>query len=50
MPACVSGRIVDADVAVEAANLVKGRILQQAGAAVVAQANQSPALALKLLS
>jgi flagellin len=43
-------RIVDADVAEESANLVKGRILQQAGAAVVAQANQSPALALQLLS
>ena len=42
-------RIVDADVAEESANLVRGRILQQAGAAVLSQANQAPALTLTLL-
>jgi flagellin-like hook-associated protein FlgL len=42
-------RIVDADVAEEAAQLTKRRILQQAGAAVLAQANQQPQLALRLL-
>ncbi len=42
-------RIRDADVASEAANLIKNQILQQAGAAVLAQANQAPALALSLL-
>jgi len=42
-------RIRDADVAVEAANLTRGNILQQAGIAVLAQANQIPALALQLL-
>jgi flagellin len=43
------GRIRDADVAAETANLTRGTILQQAGAAVLAQANQQPALALTLL-
>jgi flagellin-like hook-associated protein FlgL len=42
-------RIVDADIADESARLVKGQILQQAGAAVLAQANRMPALALLLL-
>ena len=42
-------RIQDADVAAEAANLTRSSILQQAGAAVLAQANQQPALALTLL-
>jgi flagellin-like hook-associated protein FlgL len=42
-------RIMDVDVAEEAARVVKDRILQQAGVAVLAQANQGPALALKLL-
>jgi flagellin-like hook-associated protein FlgL len=42
-------RIVDADVAEESANLVQARILQQAGAAVLSQANKAPALALVLL-
>ncbi len=45
-----SAQISDVDVAFEAANLVRARILQQAGAAVLAQANNQPALALKLLS
>lgn len=42
-------QITDADVPAESAQLVKNRILQQAGAAVLAQANQAPALALTLL-
>ena len=45
-----ASQIRDADVAVESATLVRTQILQQAGAAVLAQANQSPALALNLLS
>ena len=43
-------RIVDADVAEESAGLVKTRILQQVGAAVLGQANQLPALSLRLLA
>jgi flagellin len=43
-------RIVDADFAEESANLVRNRILQQAGAAVLTQANQLPELALRLLA
>lgn len=42
-------QIRDADIAHEAAQLVRARILQQAAAAVLAQANQQPANALKLL-
>lgn len=42
-------RIIDADVAAEAAELTRTGILQQAGAAVLAQANSLPALALLLL-
>jgi flagellin len=42
-------RIRDADVASEAAELTRLGILQQAGAAVLAQANQQPSLALQLL-
>ena len=42
-------RIIDADVAQESATLVRSRILQQAAAAVLAQANGIPALSLKLL-
>ena len=44
-----ASRIVDADVAQEAAGLVRSKILQQASAAVLAQANQQPGLALTLL-
>ncbi|MCS4511945.1 flagellin, partial [Xylophilus ampelinus] len=36
------GRIVDADFAKETANLSRAQILQQAGTAMVAQANQLP--------
>ena len=42
-------RIKDADFASETANLTQSKILQQAGAAVLAQANQQPEIALKLL-
>jgi flagellin len=42
-------RIRDVDVAEEAANLTRLSILQQAGTAVLAQANQLPSLALQLL-
>ena len=42
-------RIRDVDVASEAAELTRLGILQQAGASVLAQANQQPALALSLL-
>jgi len=42
-------RITDADVAVEAAALTRINILQQAGSAVLAQANQLPPLAVQLL-
>jgi flagellin len=42
-------RIRDVDVASEAAELSRTNILQQAGAAILAQANQQPQLALQLL-
>ena len=42
-------RIVDADIAAETSNLVRLKILQSAGAAVLTQANVQPALALTLL-
>lgn len=42
-------RIRDVDVAAEAAELTRLNILQQAGAAVLAQANSQPQLALQLL-
>lgn len=43
------GRIVDADFAKETANLARVQILQQAGMAMVAQANQIPQNVLQLL-
>jgi flagellin len=43
------GRIVDADFAQETANLSRTQILQQAGSAMVAQANQLPQQVLQLL-
>lgn len=43
------GRIMDADFAQETANLSRAQILQQAGNAMVAQANQMPQQVLKLL-
>jgi flagellin len=42
-------RIVDADVGHEASELAQGQILKEFGIAVLAQANQNPAKALKLL-
>jgi flagellin len=42
-------RIRDVDVATEAAEMTRLNILQQAGASVLAQANQAPSLALSLL-
>jgi len=44
-----ASQISNVDVAVATADLVKQRILQQVGTAVLAQANQGPALALRLL-
>ena len=43
-------RIMDADIAVETANLTKNTILQQAGVAILSQANQQPTIALALLA
>jgi len=43
------GRIVDADFAQETANLTRGQILQQAGTAMLAQANSLPQGVLSLL-
>jgi len=42
-------RIQDADFALEAAKLSKAQVLQQSGAAMLAQANAAPQLALQLL-
>ncbi|WP_298009701.1 flagellin [uncultured Aquabacterium sp.] len=47
--AAARGRIMDADFAAETANLSRAQILQQAGTAMVAQANQLPQQVLKLL-
>jgi len=44
-----NSRIRDVDVATETADMAKNNILAQAGAAVLAQANQTPSTALKLL-
>ena len=43
------GRIMDADFATETANLSRSQVLQQAGSAMVAQANQLPQQVLQLL-
>ena len=47
--ASARGRIMDADFARETSNLSRGQILQQAGTAMVAQANQLPQGVLALL-
>ncbi|MGK2897648.1 MAG: flagellin [Burkholderiaceae bacterium] len=47
--AAARGRIVDADFAAETANMSRANILQQAGTAMVAQANQLPQQVLQLL-
>jgi flagellin len=44
-----NGRIRDVDVAEETASMTRNQILQQAGVAVLAQANQLPSSALKLI-
>ena len=43
--AAAASQITDADVAEESAHLIKNQILQQAGAAILAQANSEPQLA-----
>jgi len=45
-----ASRILDADISKETAELIRVQILQQAASAVLGQANQTPALALQLLS
>ncbi len=47
--AAARGRIMDADYAQETANLSRSQVLQQAGTAMVAQANQAPQGVLALL-
>jgi len=42
-------RIKDVDVAEETSAMTRANVLQQAGVAVLAQANQAPQIALKLL-
>ena len=44
-----NARIRDVDVATESSNMAKNQVLEQAGVSVLAQANQLPQLALKLL-
>ena len=44
-----NSRIMDVDVAEETSSMARANILQQAGVSVLAQANQQPQLALKLL-
>ncbi|MEO5334253.1 MAG: flagellin FliC [Magnetococcus sp. YQC-5] len=47
--AAARSRIMDADIAAESASLTRNAILQQAGTAMLAQANQQPQIALQLL-
>jgi flagellin len=47
--AAARGRIMDADYAMETATLSRAQVLQQAGTAMVAQANQAPQSVLALL-
>ncbi len=47
--ASANSRIRDVDVAEETANMTRANILAQAGVSVLAQANQMPQIALKLL-
>ncbi len=47
--AAANSRIVDVDVAAETADMTRNNILVQAGAAMLAQANQAPQVALNLL-
>jgi flagellin-like hook-associated protein FlgL len=48
--AAAAGRIKDSDLAEESSRIVRTQILQQAASAVLAQANQQPALAITLLT
>jgi flagellin-like hook-associated protein FlgL len=48
--AAAESRIMSADVAIESANMIRLKILQEAGAAVLGQAHTQPSLALTLLS
>jgi len=45
-----NGRIIDVDVAAESTQLARFNILQQAGTAMLSQANQSAQSVLRLLS
>ncbi|MEG3641182.1 flagellin N-terminal helical domain-containing protein [Magnetococcus sp. PR-3] len=45
----MQAQITDTDVAAETASLTRGSVIQQAGTAMLAQANQMPQLALQLL-
>jgi flagellin len=47
--AAANSRIRDVDVAEETSSMAKEQVLQQAGTAILAQANQAPSLALSLL-
>ncbi len=47
--AAARSRILDADIAEETSAMIRNNILQQAGVSILAQANQSPQLALSLL-
>jgi flagellin len=47
--AAARGRIMDADFATESANLSRSQVLQQAGTAMLAQANQSSQNVMQLL-
>ncbi len=47
--AAARSRILDADIAQETSAMIRNNILQQAGVSILAQANQSPQLALSLL-
>ena len=47
--AAARSRIMDADFAVETANMSRAQILQQAGTAMIAQANQAPQQVLRLI-
>jgi len=42
--------VKDADMAKESSNFIKSQILQQTTASLLAQANQTPSIALRLLS
>ncbi len=44
------GRVIDADIASESANLSRAQVLQQAGVALLAQANARPSAVLSLLA